>query len=105
MNQFAQTRDWLAVATMSLEMANSALFKPYDSGELNSFAKVDDRLEELRKQIWTLRNEMVNVREALYADELEGLDAGAREELYKMGLMSPEEEADYIFGPKNEMPF
>lgn len=93
------------MATMSLEMANNAMFKPYDSGELIGHGKLDDRLEELRKQIWVLRNTLVNVTEGLDIEaDKKDLTPGALEERYNMGLMSQEEEIEYLFDGK-EIPF
>ena len=106
MKRFYQTREWISVATTSLEMANRALFKPYDTGELNAYDKVDSRLEELRKQIWALREALVDVHEALVIDvDLEELSAGALVEHYQMGLMRKEQEVEYLFGKKEELPF
>ena len=106
MKRFAQTRDWLNIAAATIAVSNDAMFKLYDTKELDNYGRAEERIEQLRKQLWALREAVLNVRDALTLEEPnEACNNEVLEERYQMGLMSQEQEADYIFGPKNEMPF
>ena len=109
MKRFQQTQGWLNIASAMLATASDVLFKTYDTREFCDHPKVDLRIEQLRKCIWELREELLNVRDGLEVEEpIEACNEQTLEERYRMGLMSPEEEMAYIF-PKpekvNELPF
>lgn len=106
MKRFAQTRNWLGIAASSIDISNIAMFRLYDTKELDDYGRAEERIEQLRKQLWELREAVLNVRDALTLEEPnEACNDEVLEERYQMGLMSTEQEADYVFGPKNEMPF
>lgn len=109
MKRFSQTRDWLNIAAAMLSTSSDALYKTYGSGELRDHEKVDARIEQLRSKVWELREVILNVRDALDAEDndqpISAVNSEANEERYQMGLMSEEEQIDYIFGKEDEQPF